>query len=135
MENTKRLTRSLSLKYNFRNSNKTFDPKVKTFKEKSDWTPEIDLFPSNIRETINSIEKATKDILRGQKHFIKNDRDFISLSEPSNLTLEEKISIGELKNREDIIIKPAEKAAPRLSWIKTPISRRPFVSWITKNIT
>ncbi len=109
LDNHKKLTRTLSLKYHFRNSDKIFDPKIKNFQEKSNWTPDIEKFPENIRKTISSIDQATKNILRGQNHTMIFDEDFIRLNETQNLTKAERESIRELKLRKDIVIKPADK--------------------------
>jgi len=44
------------LKYHFRNSTRIYDSKIKTFTDKSTWTPPIKLMSENTINTICNIE-------------------------------------------------------------------------------
>ena len=97
------------LKYHFRNSTRIYDPKIKTFTDKSTWTPPIKLMSENTINTICNIEKSTRDIINNFDQYLYNDKGFIKLSEKPNLTLDEQNSLRMLKDNNSIIIKPADK--------------------------
>lgn len=109
LENSKKIARSLTLKYFFRKSDKPFDPKIKTFKEKSKWTPKTEGFPRDIRNSITEIHKKTWDLIRERKPILINGAENIPLKINQNLTYKEKTAIRELKSRDDIVIKSADK--------------------------
>jgi hypothetical protein len=109
IENKTKVVRSLALKYNFRHSQDPFDSKIKTFKDKSTWTPDIVNFPPHIRNTINDIERATDKIIRNFDRVSINETDHVKLYGKSNLSTGEFSCLKELKNNKNIIIKPADK--------------------------
>ena len=79
IENKNKLVRSLALKYNFRHSETPFNSKIKTFKEKSTWTPDILNFPPHIQNTIDDIERATDKIIKNFDHVVINETDHVKL--------------------------------------------------------
>jgi hypothetical protein len=109
IENKNKLVRSLALKYNFRHSEIPFNSKIKTFREKSTWTPDIVNFPPHIQNTIGNIERVTDKIIKNFDHVIINEADHLKFMGRSNLTRDEFTSLRELKNNANIIIKPADK--------------------------
>ena len=119
LENSRKLTRSMSIKYKFRTSTRPFNPKIKTFKEKSKWTPEIQKFPKNIRNTITGIHRSTWETIRKREVTKRNNGDHLILHGRNNLTPEEKRAIVELKTRKDIIIKSADKGGATVILDKT----------------
>ena len=103
------LIRSIKLKSFFRNNNKSFDPKIKTFINKSTWTPENLQLPAGTLNTVNLISQATAKICQNLKTVQYGDQSFYRLSETSNISLIERKSITSLSNNDQIIIKPADK--------------------------
>jgi len=67
IENKDRLIRNIKIKSFFQNSTKTFDPKLKTFQEKSTWTPETSSLSKDILETIKELDDVTMDLIKRSK--------------------------------------------------------------------
>ena len=103
------LIRSLKLKSFFKNNSKPFDPKTKTFTNKSTWTPENLQLPVGTVTTVNLISRATERICKNLKIVQHRDKTFYQLFETSNISLIERKSIISLFNNDQIIIKPADK--------------------------
>jgi hypothetical protein len=97
------------LKYHFRNSKKTYNPKVKSFVEKSYWKPDMKYMSENIIKSVANIEKSTRTITNEFDQFLMNESGFIKLHEKFNLTRDEASSLRKFRNNEEIIIKPADK--------------------------
>lgn len=109
IDNSNRLIRSLKLKHHFRDDDNAFDPKAKTFVNKSTWAPRDKMLSPAVRELISEISDFTDNIVKNSKTKTINDTNFILLKEKFNLTREEFSSIKNLKSRSDIVIKPADK--------------------------
>lgn len=102
------MVRSLKLKDYFDDSgdDENFDPKLKTFRERSDWVPPYEKLSENMRDTISRINVSTNAILQS----LPATRDgSILLPCDYNLTREETNSLHGLKNNREVVIKPADK--------------------------
>ena len=101
------LTRNLKLKSFFQGcKDKDFDPKLKTFEEKSDWTPSNKQVDSTTLETINEITQLTNSIIRRE-----GLQDYIPIRDKPNLSPSEYQALKILKMNPSIIIKPADKGS------------------------
>lgn len=108
MLNKNRLIRNIKLKYHFRNVKNKFNPKNKTFRNKSTWTPNFASLSSYIRKTIGIIHKQTlKRTLNNR--ITRNSMTKIRFNHKLNLSPQELNSIDKLKNNNEIIIKSADK--------------------------
>lgn len=109
LENKDRLIRNIKIKSFFQNSTKLFDPKLKTFQEKSNWTPSLKCLPSDILETIKEIDDTTINTIKKTKKIVRNNECELKLYENDNLNHDEHHSIINLRNNQNIIIKNADK--------------------------
>jgi len=109
LENKDRLIRNIKIKSFFQNSNKSFDPKLKTFQERSTWTPKLSCLSSDIIETIKEIEDTTIKLIKQTKKIQHNNESELKLYEVDNLNREEHNSIIKLRNNDKILIKCADK--------------------------
>lgn len=111
IESKNNLIKSIKLKSFFRDSKKIFDPKVKTFKEKSTWTPGLSLLPVDIIKTVKSIENCTVDKLKSVEKVTRKNGINVVLKDKSNISGLERLSISNLKNNSEIVIKKADKGS------------------------
>ena len=114
LENKNKLIRNIKIKCAFKNNSRDFNPKNKTFVEKSTWIPDNALLfrngtLSSALETINKIENLTDEIIKENKLCEKFGKSFIVSNERYNLTNQEFSALNRLKNNKDIVIKPADK--------------------------
>jgi len=114
LENKNKIIRNIKVKCAFKNDSKIYDPKIKTFVEKSTWVPDNALLFKNgtlfsALETIKSIEDVTNEIINNNRTCEKLGQKYIILNEKFNLTSEEFASLNKFKNNSNITIKPADK--------------------------
>lgn len=115
LENKNRLIRNVKIKCAFKNkTSDKFDPKKKTFTEKSDWIPSnAQLFRNGTLhdaiQIINKIEKFTTEIIEKQNICTRNSQDHIILKEKFNLSQKEFAAINKFNNNAKLTIKPADK--------------------------
>ena len=105
-----RLIRNLKLKDYFKHeTNKEYDPKIKTFTHPSTWTPPDRFIEQSTINTIQQIISTTASLI----HTSKQDKyGNIYLNQTkNNLSHDEKVSLNNLKNNKDIIIKGADKGS------------------------
>ena len=109
IENKDRLIRSLKLKSYFHDSKKMYDPKLRTFSDKSNSVPSNYLLSKDVIKTLNEINKVT-DLSMLQFNVTENEQGkFVNLKDNSNLTFSERKALNELKDMNNIVIKPADK--------------------------
>lgn len=106
------LVRNISLKSFFANSNrKVWDPKVKTFRDKSTWTPSLSLLSEEVQKTVFQIDKCTGDICRKTDKFTKGEEVFLKLADKNNISRDERDSLNRLRDNKDLVIKQADKGS------------------------
>lgn len=112
IQNKNRLIRNIRIKYAFTHDNRPYDPKLKTFIDKSNWSPPDDLLHRRgtlhtTLNTVHNIELATATVLDNLK-IDKHQKNFY-LNNKNNLSEAEFTSLDKLKKNSDITIKPADK--------------------------
>lgn len=114
LENKQKLIRNIKIKCAFKNNCRDFDPKIKTYVEKSTWVPPNALLFKNgtlpnTLQIINKIENITKEIINESNLCDKNGKEYLVAEERYNLTNQEFAALNRLKSNQNIIIKPADK--------------------------
>lgn len=112
LESKDRLIRNIKIKSFFQNSTKTFDPKLKTFQERSNFTPSLTCLSKDIITTINEIDEVTINLIKTAKktrNIQQNNECQLKLFEKDNLNKDEHNSIIKLRKDDTIIIKNADK--------------------------
>jgi hypothetical protein len=105
-----RLIRSLKLRdYFSEEENNEYDFSLKTFTNKSTWTPADNLLQQSTLDTVQTILNTTESVIRHRKEI--GDRKILLRHFKDNLTPEEREALAELKNNNSIIIKPADKGS------------------------
>jgi len=106
-----RLVRSLKLKDYFSKKNESvddFDYKTKTFTEPSTWTPADHKIGKTTLETVQKIIDSTETILQNYKTF---ETSVTLRNTKNNLSVDERTALLRLKNKAEIVIKPADKGS------------------------
>jgi hypothetical protein len=103
------LTRSIKLKYFFKNEPEIAFDQRKRFVEKSTWTPADDRVPEAALNIVDKIDECFKYTLANYRIIKKDDQEFIKLNEKPNLSKAEITSLKTLSKMSNIIIKPADK--------------------------
>ena len=109
LESKDRLIRNIKIKSFFQNDRKNYDPKIKTFQERSTWTPKSSCLTDDILETIKEIEDTTIKLIKQTKKVQYNNEGELKLYEVDNLNRDEHNSIIKLRNNDKILIKSADK--------------------------
>jgi hypothetical protein len=105
-----RLIRSLKLRdHFFGNENPDFDFNLKTFTDKSTWTPADHLLRQTTLDTVQEVFNTTESVIR--HHKMTDDRKLILRQFEDNLSPAERSALIELKNNASIVIKPADKGS------------------------
>lgn len=106
-----RLVRSLKLNDYYADlaNDGNFDPKVKTFKRPSQWTPSDGKISDETRSTVQEIVTSTENLIAGR---MGENCNYIRLSRRSdNLLPDERQALRVLKSDRSIVIKPADKGS------------------------
>ena len=106
MEDTHRFMRLIRLKHYFHNSPQqtTQETPFSLFKQKSSWTP-----PSGQSLVLDYfVQKTVMDLNKIKSHPLKK----------RNISLDEAAALNSLKNRKDVVIKPADKGGAVVVWEK-----------------
>lgn len=110
-----RLIRNLKLRDYFLHDDEdddecNYDYTIKTFQEKSSWTPADHKLRQSTLDSIQQVLNTTKSIIQHRRTTLDGQqlilRDFAD-----NLSIDERTALKELKNNADIIIKPADKGS------------------------
>lgn len=113
-----RLIRSIKLRDYFEeNETYDYDFNVKTFTNKSTWTPADHLLCQSTLDTVQEIINTTESVIRHRK--IINDKRILLRHFEDNLTSAEREALDELKSNSNIIIKPADKGSATVIMDKT----------------
>lgn len=105
-----RLIRNLKLKDYFQDKpDKDFDYSRKSFTNRSTWTPADHKVSGATLSTIQNIVSSTESVLN--KYKLNKHRYLLLNHRKLNLTPLEQQALGELKRKESIVIKPADKGS------------------------
>ena len=112
MDSQRYITRRISLyDYFYHHPSSEEEPENaqrQPFTKESTWTPSTKQLSTPTLNTIDQMLETTSNLMAGKK-IVKNEQEFIKQSIKPNLTLEQLKTIQELRNNDEIIIKPADK--------------------------
>jgi hypothetical protein len=113
-----RLIRSIKLRDYFEEKETNdYDFNVKTFTNKSNWTPADHLLCQSTLDTVQEIINTTESVIRNRK--IINNNQILLRHFEDNLTPAEREALEQLKSNINIIIKPADKGSATVIMDKT----------------
>jgi hypothetical protein len=105
-----RLIRSLKLRDYFDEADDDdYDFTIKSFTNKSTWTPADHKLHQSTLDSVQEILNTTESVIRHRKMI--NGRQLLLRNFEDNLTASERTALTELKANADIIIKPADKGS------------------------
>jgi len=105
-----RLTRSIKLRDYFDDDDEepsSYDNKVKTFTNPSDWEPRDEDLAPTTKKLISKLHETTESILR--TYNINDNNCYLLKDIQHNITREQRQAISKLRANEEIIIKSADK--------------------------
>ena len=106
-----RLVRSLKLRDFFDETDDAhYDSTIKTFTNKSTWTPADHKLRQSTLKTVQGILDTTESVIRHRKA-TNNGQHIVLRHFEDNLSVDERTALTELKNNTGIIIKPADKGS------------------------
>lgn len=113
-----RLIRSIKLRDYFEEKEKNeYDFSIKTFTNKSTWTPADHLLRQTTLDTVQEIISTTESVIRHRRTI--NNNQILLRNFEDNLTSNEREALEELKNNSEIVIKPADKGSATVIMDKT----------------